>query len=111
MAKPKLKKIRKRKPRSQETKEKIRQALLERGRMVRLGYILPFRHSEKTKKLLRKLAKGRKPIKAIKASAEARTNRKFENDWEDKLDPNPKNILARKQARKEERANRKKTSA
>jgi hypothetical protein len=66
-----------RKPRSEETKEKIRQALLERGRLVREGFLPAFRHSEKTKKLLRKLAKGRKPSrKAVFASVAARKDRK-----------------------------------
>lgn len=73
----KEKKIRRRKPRSAETKEKIRQALLERGRLVKLGIIPPFRHTEKTKKLLRKLAKGRKPSrKAIAASVASRKDKK-----------------------------------
>lgn len=71
------KKVRKRKPRSAETKEKIRQALLERGKMVKLGLIPAFRHTEKTKKLLRKLAKGRKPSrKAVIASVASRKDKK-----------------------------------
>lgn len=77
MTKPKPKKIRKRKPRSAETKEKIRQALLERGRLVRMGLLPAFHHTEETKALLRKLAKGRKPSKkAIAASIASRKDRK-----------------------------------
>lgn len=70
-------KPRKRKPRPPEVKEKIRQALLERGRLVRMGLLPPFRHTEATKKLLRKLAKNRKPSrKAIEASVNSRKDRK-----------------------------------
>jgi hypothetical protein len=69
----KIRKARLGKHHSPETREKIRQALLERGALVKAGFLPAFHHSEKTKRLLRRKAKGRKPSKkAIAASVAAR---------------------------------------
>ena len=55
---------------SEGTKQKIRQAMLERAELVRLGLLPPFRHSPETIKLLKRKAKHRKVTdKARKASA------------------------------------------
>ena len=62
---------------SKATKLKIREALLVRGKLIKLGMLKPFRHSEATKRLMKRKARGRKPSKkAILAAAEARRTKR-----------------------------------
>jgi hypothetical protein len=63
---------------SPAAKAKISAARKEREALIEAGLLKPFRHSDKTKKLLRKLAKARKQKpgrKALKAAALEKRNR------------------------------------
>lgn len=69
-----------------ETIEKIRQAMRERGELMRQGLLPAYKHSDATRAKMRKAAKHRKPSKqALKNSAEVRRTHKEGNLLRKKL--------------------------